>query len=89
MSGSDEIRAHCRSHYIEPAIARGDYSVTIRVGDVHRDLGLRDRMPQVSAALGTDLFEQECHLRRISIDGPVNGSSALFTFLLLDNLSTG
>lgn len=86
MSGSDEIRAYCRSHYIEPVRARGDYSVTIRVGDVHRDLDLRNRLPQVSAALGTDLFEQECRLRRISIDGPINGSSALFTFLLLDNL---
>ena len=80
---ADSIRKYCLDHYVEPARAKRAYTVTIRSGDVRRGLKLKDRLPQVCSALGTDLFEPLADVRRISIDGPVNASDALFTFLLL------
>jgi 5-methylcytosine-specific restriction protein B len=39
MSFADDVREHCRIHYVEPARARGESTVEIRAGDVHSALG--------------------------------------------------
>ena len=85
MSGSDGVRHYCAVTYISPARKRGDYTVSIRSGDVHRDLGLSSQLPMVCAALGTETFEQENRLRRLAVTGPLNGANTLFTFIILDN----
>ena len=82
MRPSDEVREYCRSHYIEPARERGDATVTIRSGDVHSALGYRNRYPLVVAAIGTQKFEEANGISRLSVEGPLNGASTLFTFAL-------
>lgn len=82
LSPSDQVRAFCKVTYIDPARQRGDTSVSIRAGDVHSALDFRNRFPLVCAALGTTIFEELCGVRRASIDGPVNGSNTVFTFVL-------
>lgn len=82
MTRADEVREHCRIHYINPARARGEHSVTIRTGDVHKALRYRNRYPAVCSALGTKIFEESLHLERISVDGPLNGANTLFAFRL-------
>jgi len=49
----------------------------------------RNRYPLVCSAIGeqdaiaSSLFEESLHLKRVSIDGPLNGANTLFTFRLM------
>ena len=83
MTMADDVRTYCADNYIEPARRRGDTEVVIRAGDIHQELGYRNRMPLVCAALGTELFERMCRVERIGIEGPTNGANARFRFRLL------
>ena len=85
MSEVDEIREYCMVHYVTPAKERGDYTVSIRTGDIHSELFYSNRLPLVCAALGATTFEHQNNLRRISVLGPLNGASTLFTYLILDH----
>ena len=83
MPSADDIRDHCQERYIDQARGRGESHVKIRMGDVHEDLRLKNRIPQVVSALGTDRFERQCRLRRTGIEGPLNSTSTVFVFELL------
>ena len=48
---SDRIREHVLVHHIAPARDAGENVVTVRAGDVGREMGLQDRVPAVAAAL--------------------------------------
>jgi len=80
---SDETRIYCRDHYIIPARSRNQKEVTIRSGDVHRELNFTNRLPLVCAALGSIKFENMARAKRKSIDGPTNGANTNFTFRIL------
>lgn len=82
ISTADEIREHCIKEHVEPARTRRAYTVTLRSGDVHEELGYVARLPAVCAALGSDTFERVARVRRLAIDGPLNGASTLFVFVL-------
>ena len=83
VSYADQVRAYCAEHIIEPARAQGQAQVEIRAGDVHKALGFRNRLPLVCSALGTAVFENQYRLRRISVEGPLNGSNTMFRFAVL------
>jgi len=82
-SVADQVRAHCLERYVAPARKRGDLAVGIRSGDVHTELGLAQRLPAVCAALGSDRFESLARVRRVAIEGPLNGPSTVFIYRLL------
>ena len=80
MNHSDQVRNYVLLNYITPARKRGDATVSIRAGDIHRELNFRNRLPLVCAALGAHVFEEMANVERMSITGPVNGANAIFTF---------
>jgi 5-methylcytosine-specific restriction enzyme B len=80
MSLADDVREHCRVHYVEPARGRGESTVSIRAGDVHTALGYKNRLPLVCSALGAKAFEELCRIERAAVDGPLNGASTTFTY---------
>jgi len=82
MNPTDRIRQFAIDQYIKPARDRGDLTVTIRAGKIHRDLNLSSNLPAVCAALGTNKFVKMANIRRIAIDGPLNGASTLFIYRL-------
>jgi hypothetical protein len=83
MALADEIREFALTRYIGPARKRGEWAVTIRAGDVHKEMGLKlNQLPGVCSALGTNTFETQCDARRISADGPLAGANLLLTFRL-------
>jgi 5-methylcytosine-specific restriction protein B len=82
MTHADRVRVYCRDHFIEPARSRGETTVSIRAGDIHSALGLKNRLPLVCSALGANIFEKLAGVERIGIDGPTNGANAVFTFRL-------
>jgi 5-methylcytosine-specific restriction enzyme B len=83
MNHADDVREYCKSRYVVPARQKRERSVTIRAGDVHRALNHRNRYPLVCAAIGSNLFEELAGIRRVSIEGPLNGANTLFKFELL------
>ncbi len=82
MSYADDIRVYCKKTYVGPARAKGEKTVSIRSGDVHAALGYKNRYPLVCSAIGSNKFEEMCRIRRIAVDGPLNGVNTVFTFEL-------
>jgi 5-methylcytosine-specific restriction enzyme B len=83
MSYADQVRKHCRQHYVEPARAAGQKEISIHAGDVHQALGFQNRFPLVCSAIGAAAFSEENRVRRIALEGPLNGSNTVFRFALL------
>lgn len=82
MSHADDVRDHCKNKYIEPARRRGDQIVIIRAGDVHGEMGYRNRYPLVCSALGAKVFEERYQVERVAVEGPLNGANTTFRFKL-------
>lgn len=83
MTTADRIREYANAHHVSPARANGLKQVTIRAGDVHSEMGLNGKLPAVCSALGANKFVEEYRLRRLSVDGPLNGSNCELTFEVL------
>jgi 5-methylcytosine-specific restriction protein B len=81
MTAAELVREYCRVQIVASARARGDATVSIRAGDVHTVLDLKDRMPLVCAAIGANIFEEVAGVERVSLEGPVHGANAVFTRL--------
>jgi len=79
--GSDAIRRHAYEKYVLGAERRKEKLISINVGEVHRELGLNNRVPLVCAALGSKKFLSEHGLRIVSKTGPPSGQSTTVTFL--------
>jgi 5-methylcytosine-specific restriction protein B len=82
MSIADQIREHVVTHYIAPARQKGESTVSVRAGDVHSEMGFKNRLPNVCSALGSDKFETFASVKRVSLEGPSQGSNAVYTFRL-------
>jgi len=80
LSDSDRVRHHASEEYLAAARRRGDRTVSINVGTVHRSLALNNRVPLVCAALGSRKFLTQNNLRLISKTGPPSGQSTTVTF---------
>jgi hypothetical protein len=80
MPNSDAVRRHAYEKYIASARRRREKTVAINVGEVHRALGLNNRVPLVCAALGSKKFLAEHGLRIVSKTGPPSGQSTTVTF---------
>jgi hypothetical protein len=79
-SDSDRVRQHASEVYVSAARRRGERTITINVGAVHKALALSNRVPLVCAALGSKKFLTENHLRLISKTGPPSGQSTTVTY---------
>lgn len=82
MSLADEIREYCKETYVDPAINKGEKTIVIRSGDVHKALNYKNRYPLVCSAIGSNRFKIMCNIERKSVDGPLNGVNTIFTFEL-------
>jgi 5-methylcytosine-specific restriction protein B len=83
MGLADDIRAFVIRVYIEPARRTGERIVPIRAGDVHREMGLKSRMPAVAGAIGAKKFEDLAKVKLISREGPHMGANLIFFFKIL------
>lgn len=77
---SDRIRDYARQQYIDPARRRGEETVRILVGEVHRGLRLTNLVPAVCSALRGAKFLNENHLRLEKAEGPPSGMSTTMVF---------
>jgi hypothetical protein len=81
VSSSDAVRRHAYEKYVLEALRRKEKLISINVGDVHREMGLSNRVPLVCAALGSKKFLKEHGLRIVSKNGPPSGQSTTVTYL--------
>ena len=81
-SGADRIRRHVRTRYVDPARRDGRNTVTIRAGDVARDLQLVNRVPEVCSALGSKLLLEQAKLRLVERRGPRQSTTTEFHYAL-------
>jgi hypothetical protein len=82
MNQANRIRQFVRDHYIAPASAGGHTQITIRAGDVHREMSLTNAMPAVCSAIGSSKFDEFAGVTRTALRGPANGANVYFTFSL-------
>jgi hypothetical protein len=80
MTQADKIRQFALDHYVVLARARGRAVITIRAGDIHREMNLANAMPAVCSAIGSNKFEQIAQVRSINRTGPANGANVYFEF---------
>ena len=85
LSQADRIRRFVISNYVEPARQRGEKELSVRSGDIHREMGLQNAMPSVCSAIGRARFEQDAGVRLIHREGPANSSTVVFTFEIGDD----
>ena len=79
-SVSDEVRQYATDKYVRPTQRRGERSLSINVGEVHRAVALRNRVPLVCQALESEKFLQANELKLISKTGPPSGQSTTVTY---------
>ncbi len=75
QSVSDMVRTHVREVYLKPVIKRGEHTLTVNVGAVHKALALHNLVPSVCSALNSKKFLEENGLRLVSRTGPPSGQS--------------
>jgi hypothetical protein len=80
---ADAIRKHVSEAYIAPARKEGLQSVTIKIGEIHGELGYYNKLALICSSLRAAKFREENNLELISRSGPHESSSTVFTFKLL------
>ena len=79
---ADQITQHVVSRYLVPAWKENKEQISIRAGDVHKEMGLRQRMPAVCGVLGSEKFQKLARTHLVDQTGPHQGANAVFTFQL-------
>ena len=77
---ADKIRRHVRERHVLPAQRRGDKTVTVRSGDIHREMELTDRMPAVCAALDDHVFQEQAGVIMVRRLGRHQGATVEWQF---------
>jgi len=83
MSHADDVRNYCINNYISPARKNGKNVVSIRAGDVHKAMLYKNRMPLVCSSIGAITFEETANIKRISVEGPINGANTVYKFEII------
>jgi hypothetical protein len=77
---ADRARAHVQSQYFDPARRAGKTTVKVVAGEVHRALGVRNRVPAVCQALASKIIQEENDVTLIDRKGPPSGLSTRVEF---------
>ena len=80
---SDAIRQHILKTYVYPARERGSKLIVLRSGEIHKQLSLSDRLPQVCSAIDARRFEVEANVRLVDREGPPVSPSVTWRFELI------
>lgn len=70
---TQRVKEFARTEYVEPARRRGDSTVEIVAGNVHKALGMNNSVPTVCQALKSSDFLRENCLEIARIEGPPKG----------------
>jgi hypothetical protein len=82
LSPSDRVRDHVKRKYIDPARKKGKKTVSIRAGNIHKELGFSRRIPVVCSALRSRKLSKKCNIELTYIGGPNNSTTTTYTYRL-------
>lgn len=88
ISDAERVRVWVEDKIIQPAKARGDRTFTVTAGEVHKELGLKNRVPLVCQALKSKRFLEQNHLVVKDVSGPPSGLSTTLK-VTYEMVSTG
>jgi hypothetical protein len=77
---NEKVQQYILSAYLDPARKRGETTIRIKAGDVHRDLHWVNRVPSVCTTLGSKKFQRETGLELVSKEGPPSGYSTTVVY---------
>jgi hypothetical protein len=77
---SDSVRHYAQQAYVQPARRKGEKTISINVGQVHKAVAFQNRVPVVCQALESKKFLEANRLRLISKTGPPSGQSTTVTY---------
>ena len=80
VSLAERIRRYALDQYVEPARLAQERTVTIRAGDLHRELGLTSRVPPVCSALASTLFQRLAGVTLTERSGPRQSTTTQFRY---------
>jgi len=80
MSLSDQVLKHVQTTYVTPARQRGETTIRVIAGDVHRDLRWTNRVPSVCTTLASQKFQKTIGVELITREGPPSGFGTRSTF---------
>ena len=72
---ADVIRKYVVDNIIQPARQKGIKQITVRAGDIHREMKLQNRMPAVCGALDAAIFEESANIIVSQRRGPKQSAS--------------
>src|SRR5271166_4337557 len=75
MRHADRVREYAKEKYVLPARQKKQRRLSIRVGDVVRELKMNRAVPAVCSALKTREFLQSNDVRLVETSGPKSGQS--------------
>ena len=75
MSQADQIREFIHEHVFETARRATMATVIVRAGDIHRDMGLVGRMPNVCQVLAGKLLQEKSRVQLLEHRGPRAGAT--------------
>jgi len=77
---ADRVRGYANEKYIEPVRRNSGATVRIKSGDIVKDLGLKNKTPNVCTALRSKKFQEQYGLELIEEQGPPSGMSTTVVF---------
>ena len=83
MKQADRIREYAIKHCIKPARDAGKRRVSIRAGDVHKAMGLDNRIPAVCSALRTEEFQDRANVEFEYRTGQKESTTTTFHYRIL------
>ena len=78
----DRIRQHVLIHHVAPARDAGENVVSVRAGDVGREMGLQDRVPAICSALRSGKFLDLAGVGMTGEPGQPDGAATTFEYLI-------
>lgn len=91
MRLTDQTRSLVIENYVQPARKRGERRIRIRVGEVIKQLGWKNRTPSVYSTLTSQEFQRQAGIRLVEKSGgpPSGGASTTWnlTYRILDEPS--
>lgn len=82
MRPSDRVRDHVKRKYVDPAKKDDKKSLSIRAGDIHKELGFTRRIPVVCSALRSRKLQKNCDIELTWVGGPNNSTTTTFAYKL-------
>jgi hypothetical protein len=82
---SDRVRDHVKRKYIDPAKKDGKNSLSLRAGDIHKELGFSRRIPVVCSALRSRKLQKKCDIELTYVGGPNNSANTSFSYKFKKN----